>query len=174
MSLSTADETGGTNTLVIGNSILGDTPKNVCDTPATSPVVSRGGNLDPGVTCDLTESTDLENANPQLDKLATNLGVPTHALKSNSPAIDHGVFARCEPLDERNADRVDGPPANPPATKDEVVRLGLVRVRLGSRRRRRSLRRRSPRRRESSRGPGPGGRGSRPDSRPSGSGRGRA
>jgi hypothetical protein len=76
------------------------------------------------VTCDLTETTDLENANPQLDKLATNTGVPTHALKANSPAIDQGVRDKCEPLDERNADRVDGPPVDDPPPHDDVCDSG--------------------------------------------------
>src|SRR5262249_8796791 len=61
-------------------------------------------------TCGLDQDDDQENADPRLDKLATNLGVPTHALLSNSPAIDHGNFATCEALDERDEDRVDGPP----------------------------------------------------------------
>ena len=109
-SVSTSSESGGANELDVSNSILGDKPKATCDTTGTSPLVSNGGNLDPGVTCDLSESSDLDNTDPRLDKLATNVGIPTHALRFDSPAIDHGVFATCEPLDERNADRVDGPP----------------------------------------------------------------
>ena len=124
MSLSTSDEGGGANTLLVGNTILGDKPKGTCDLTGTSPLVSRGGNLDPGETCNLTEATDLDNSNPQLDKLATNIGIPTHALKSNSPAIDHGVRDRCEPLDERDAVRVDGPPVDDPPPNDDVCDSG--------------------------------------------------
>jgi hypothetical protein len=124
MSVSTSSESGGANELDVSNSILGDKPKAACDVTGTSPLVSHGGNLDPGVSCDLTESSDLENSDPRLDKLATNIGIPTHALRSDSPAIDHGVFATCEPLDERNADRVDGPPVDSPGPDDDVCGSG--------------------------------------------------
>ena len=115
MSLSTSDEGGGANDLVVSNTILGDKPKSTCDLTGTSPLVSDGGNLDPGETCHLSDAADLPpNTDPRLDKLATNAGTPTHALLPDSPAIDAGVFALCEPLDERDKPRVDGPggPAN--------------------------------------------------------------
>lgn len=120
-SVSTSDEVGGTNDLDVSNSILGDKPKQTCDTPATSPLVSHGGNLEPGVTCELSEKSDLDETDPKLDKLATNIGVPTHALKPDSPAIDFaGEDTACEPLDERNTDRFDGPPQlDPNATNDD-------------------------------------------------------
>jgi hypothetical protein len=114
-SVSTSADAGE---LHVSNSILGDKPKATCDLAA--PLVSGGGNLDPGDTCGLASSDPLElvNTDPRLDKLSTNFGIPTQALRFDSPAIDHGVFATCEPLDERTADRVDGPPndqtLNPP------------------------------------------------------------
>jgi hypothetical protein len=78
----------------------------------SGPVTSQGGNFDPGATCGLSDDDDVDHPNtpPKLDKLATNVGIPTHALQFDSPAIDHGLFATCEPLDERDTDRVDGPP----------------------------------------------------------------
>ena len=121
-SLSTADDAGGANTLDVSNTILGDKPKKTCDLTTTSPLVSKGHNIDPGNTCDLPPD-ELVDVDPRVDKLATNVGTPTQALKSDSPAIDNGDFATCQPLDERDVDRVNGP-GGPPSTSPDQCDIG--------------------------------------------------
>ncbi|HTO07046.1 MAG TPA: choice-of-anchor Q domain-containing protein [Myxococcota bacterium] len=101
-------------TVTISNSILGDKSKKACD--PGSPVVSTGGNVELGDTCNLqAPPTDLPGTDPQLESLATNNGTtPAHRLKDTSPAIDHaGVQTPCEPLDQREVSRGDWPGNDP-------------------------------------------------------------
>jgi hypothetical protein len=110
--------TTGSGEIEISNSILGDTAKLACDPHSPEPVVSLGGNIDRGDSCNLGPS-ELTNTDPKLDKLATNLGPPTHALKIGSPAIDYdqaGKQTPCEALDARDVERGDWPLAGGGAT----------------------------------------------------------
>lgn len=83
-----------------GANCLGDPPN------------SEGYNLDSGDSCELTESTDITNADPDLAPLASNGGpTPTMALLSASPALDHGgtPSTGCPPVDQRGVSRPQGP-----------------------------------------------------------------
>lgn len=107
--------TSGTGAAAVSNSIFGDTSKFACDVSSPTALVSMGGNVERGSSCDLTHPSDLENVDPKLGKLATNGGPPTHALLIGSPAIDHGgTETACEPLDARDVERGDWPPFDDP------------------------------------------------------------
>ena len=79
-----------TNTaIVVFNSIVGGSLQGgSCD----AAIKSYGGNIDTGSTCYFVGIRDLWNTDPELDAIADNGGpTMTHALRGNSPAIDHAV-----------------------------------------------------------------------------------
>lgn len=99
--------------LEISNSIIGDA-KLACDATAAQNVVSMGGNVERGNSCLASPNTgDQVSKDPLLDRLATNGGTPTHALKLGSPALDQAGTGPvpCEPLDARLKARGDWPGA---------------------------------------------------------------
>lgn len=72
-------------------------------------LTSQGFNLDSGMTCGFTESSDRSNMDPLLGPLADNGGPTwTHALLTNSPAIDAGNSANCPATDQRSVARPVG------------------------------------------------------------------
>jgi predicted outer membrane repeat protein len=85
------------NTLLSGNELTNGTSANVSGT-----VSSLGNNLDSDGTAALNQSSDLSGVNPLLQPLANNGGfTQTHALASNSVAIDAGSSAAAPALDQR-------------------------------------------------------------------------
>lgn len=75
------------------------------------PIISLGGNVDSGSTCQFG-NMDLSDTKPLLLKLKPQGGfTPTQALKPGSPAIDMGVDAGCPPTDQRGEQRVKVPDA---------------------------------------------------------------
>jgi predicted outer membrane repeat protein len=79
-------------------------------------IVSLGGNLDSGTTCNFP-SADQSGVNPRLLKLDDWGGfTPTHSLHAESPAIDRGHDAGCPVIDQRGLPRLD------------VAGLGLAQV----------------------------------------------
>lgn len=66
-------------------------------------ITSQGNNLEyPGSTCGFTQPTDKQNQNPLLGTLGNNGGpTQTHALGTNSPAIDAGTNTGCPATDQR-------------------------------------------------------------------------
>ena len=98
-------EFGGTadlvNTIIANNPTGGD-----C---ALDDFTSLGHNLDSDGTCNLTEATDLPNADPLLGPLQHNGGPTlTHALLPGSPAIDAGEDAAAPATDQRGVPRPQG------------------------------------------------------------------
>jgi hypothetical protein len=93
------------NTIVAGNLPAGD-----CYSPSYSPITSLGHNLDSDGTCNLTATGDIPNTNPLLGSLQDNGGpTETHALQSDSPAIDAGDDSACPDTDQRGVIRpLDG------------------------------------------------------------------
>jgi hypothetical protein len=76
-----------------------------------SPVlISQGNNIESGSTCGFTTSGDLQNTDPRLGPLQNNGGpTQTHALLSDSPAVDVGENTRCPAADQRGIMRpIDG------------------------------------------------------------------
>jgi predicted outer membrane repeat protein len=78
-------------------------------------LVSLGHNLDSGSTCNLTNTGDLQNTDPQIGPLADN-GGPTRTrallgatiLHPRSPAIDAGTNTGCPATDQRGVSRPQG------------------------------------------------------------------
>jgi predicted outer membrane repeat protein len=69
-------------------------------------LLSTGGNLEGGTSCQLTQPTDKQNTNPQVGPLQDNGGATkTHALQSGSPAIDGGINTGCPSEDQRQQPR---------------------------------------------------------------------
>ncbi|WP_119071209.1 calcium-binding protein [Rubrobacter indicoceani] len=67
---------------------------------------SRGGNLAGDASCDLSGSSDAENADPLLGPLADNGGpTATYKPQAGSPAIDGGLNSVCLPEDQRGVER---------------------------------------------------------------------
>ena len=98
------DASGGT--LALTNTIVWGAKKNDC----VGGVSSNGGNLEGGTSCGFTSTNDQQSQNPLLQPLAFNGGaIPTSALGTGSPAIDHGVDGgdACTSVDERGLLRVD-------------------------------------------------------------------
>ncbi len=72
-------------------------------------LTSQGFNLDSGTTCGFTESSDLSNTDPLLGPLTDNGGTTwTHALLTNSPAIDAANSDACPATDQRDVARPVG------------------------------------------------------------------
>ena len=86
--------------------ILASNPGGNCAGPP--PVrTSQGFNLSSDGSCNFTGTGDRNNTDPQVEPLANQGGfAPTHALRSNSPAID-AVLTGCPPpaTDQRNLSR---------------------------------------------------------------------
>lgn len=66
-------------------------------------ITSGGGNLDSGTTCGFAGTNDQSSLDPLLLALELQGPVPTAALQENSPAIDHGLDAPEDCLDEGDA-----------------------------------------------------------------------
>jgi len=72
-------------------------------------LTSLGHNLESGNSCELTATGDLPNSDPKLGALQNNGGASeTHALLTNSPAINAGDTANCPTTDQRGAARPQG------------------------------------------------------------------
>jgi predicted outer membrane repeat protein len=102
-------------TISFKNTIIAGNDGSNCGIGAGSTWTSQGYNLDSGSTCNLTDTGDLQNTDPQLGPLADNGGpTQTHALlRANgvhpiSPAIDGGPIADCPGIDQRGAERPFG------------------------------------------------------------------
>ncbi|RME83645.1 MAG: hypothetical protein D6775_07595 [Caldilineae bacterium] len=97
------------NTIVAAQQVGGD-----CSIAQNAVLQSGGYNLESADSCGFTATGDLQNTDPLLEALADNGGpTETHALKPNSPALDHipaGVNG-CTPqvsTDQRGALRASG------------------------------------------------------------------
>ncbi len=85
------------NTLLSGNELTNGTSANV-----SGAVTSLGNNLDSDGTAALNQSSDLSGVDPLLQPLANNGGLTqTHAISSNSVAVDAGSTAAAPTLDQR-------------------------------------------------------------------------
>lgn len=72
-------------------------------------IQSNGFNIDSDGRCNLKQSSDLPRFDPGLGPLADNGGpTQTHALLTNSPAINAGDAASCPLTDQRGEKRSDG------------------------------------------------------------------
>ena len=94
---------------IISNNIGGDC--NSFGNPGSEGmIVSNGNNLSSDSSCNFSQSSDLENTNPQLESLQDNGGNTfTLALLPSSPAIDAGNNASCLAIDQRGIMRpIDG------------------------------------------------------------------
>ena len=75
----------------------------------TGTIVSNGGNLETGATCQLGAGDLSDVGNGGLEKLDENGGAtPTHALAPDSPALDAGTQDGCPAEDQRGEGRDDG------------------------------------------------------------------
>jgi large repetitive protein len=77
-----------------------------------APVETTGYDLDSGTSCAFGLPTDLTSTDPRLHPLADNGGpTMTMALRSGSPALDHGGTAAsgCPATDQRGVPRPQGP-----------------------------------------------------------------
>ena len=101
-----------TNTIVANNSVGGD---------CVGTITSSGNNLDSDGTCGLGAAGDISNTDPKLGALADNGGpTQTHALLSDSPAIDAADNAACPATDQRGVTRPQGPTCDIGAYEFEV------------------------------------------------------
>jgi CSLREA domain-containing protein len=93
-------------TIQLNNTILANAPALNC----SGPIVSLGHNLESANNCGLSATGDLINTNPLLGPLLFNGGSTlTHALLTNSPAIDAGSNLPCPGMDQHGAPRpLDG------------------------------------------------------------------
>lgn len=79
-------DTGTLKNTIVANNTVGD-----CEAVHGGVIVSLDYNLDSDGSCNLVAANDQPNTNPLLGPLADNGGdTLTHALMSNSPAIDKG------------------------------------------------------------------------------------
>ena len=103
----------GEGTLDLRDSIVAN--NEVAANCAPSLITSLGYNLADDDSCNLNGPGDLSNSNPQLGALKVNdVGLPTHALLTGSPALDAGICTDFDnnpvPNDGRGLPRpVDGP-----------------------------------------------------------------
>ncbi len=75
----------------VKNTIMAGNTSNNC---SGTTMTSRGYNLESGTECGFNQANDWQNTDPKLDPLANNGGpTQTHALQSDSPAIDAGSCA---------------------------------------------------------------------------------
>ena len=102
-----SDDSFATNNVLLRDTLLDNKGKRNWGPGA--PPSSLGGNLDSGSTCALPDD-ELSNTDPLLLKLKNYGGfTPTRALKTGSPAIDHGVDSGAPTTDQRGMPRVDIP-----------------------------------------------------------------
>jgi CSLREA domain-containing protein len=98
--LSSVSESSTANTVFARNEASDRGP--LCVRPLTS----EGRNVADVRGCGLTANGDITGVHPQVGILRQNGGpTPTHALKTNSPAVDRG--SGCDPTDQRGAPRSD-------------------------------------------------------------------
>jgi hypothetical protein len=93
-------------TIEVSNSLLRTAGK---ENNCAGTITSLGGNLENGTLCDFSlAGGDCPDCNPAVvEELADNGGpVPTHALESDSEAINLGENATCAPTDARGAGRL--------------------------------------------------------------------
>lgn len=107
------NQTDGSHAVTLANTIVDGTGSDACNEGLTS----QGYNIDSGDTCGLTQGTDQQNTDPDLDTPGFNGGplasLLTQALNSGSPAIDAGSNSVCandyvENLDQRSDPRPKG------------------------------------------------------------------
>ena len=131
-----AQDQGGSMS-VSGTIISNNTAAEAGTHNCTGPISSAGNNLAGDTSCNLTEDDDLSGSEPLLGPLSDNGGpTPTHALMSDSPAIDTGGGAST--ADQRGTARPTGDgidvgayefdPTNPPTgqTAAFVTRAALT------------------------------------------------
>jgi CSLREA domain-containing protein len=107
----------GFSTVSARNSILATKKGNDC----SGVVTSDGNNIESGSSCGFAQAGDQDETDPLLDELAENGGeVPTHALPSDSPAIDRADDGSCEGEDAREFGRVDVAGVGIPDTECDV------------------------------------------------------
>ena len=95
------------NTVLMRNTLLDN--KGLRNVTPDSFLISLGGNLDSGTSA-ILGAGDLSDTKPFLLKLKNWGGfTPTRALKSTSPAIDHGTDSSAPTTDQRGVARVDIP-----------------------------------------------------------------
>ncbi|MCL4263209.1 MAG: beta-propeller fold lactonase family protein [Anaerolineae bacterium] len=108
------NQTDGSHAVTLVNTIVDGTGSDACNEGLTS----QGYNIDSGDTCGLTQGSDQQNTDPDLDAPGFNGGplasLLTQALNSGSPAIDAGNNTVCandyvENLDQRSDPRPKGP-----------------------------------------------------------------
>jgi CSLREA domain-containing protein len=90
----------------LANSIIaGETAADNC----YGPITSAGHNLESGNSCGLSSTGDITNTNPMVGPLQANGGDTwTHALLTDSPAIDSGDDSACPATDQRGVLRPFG------------------------------------------------------------------
>jgi len=99
------DDLSALDLLELANCIVAN---NAATNYAGNGITSLGGNLDSGTSCGFDDPSDLQDADPRLEKLAGALGqTPVHALRSDSPCIDAGNDRLCPPADQLGQARVD-------------------------------------------------------------------
>jgi len=92
-------------TTTVANSIFDSRKGNNCHQSLATMIVSLGGNLDSGSSCGFAAAQDFSDLDPLLEPLTDNGGPTlTHALDSNSPAVDR-TSANCESEDQRGTAR---------------------------------------------------------------------
>jgi hypothetical protein len=92
--------------VTLKNTLVASGTPNNCDKAVTS----QGNNLESANSCGLVAAGDLVNTDPRVQPLENNGGATrTHALRANSPAVDHGTNTGCPSIDQRGFTRpVDG------------------------------------------------------------------
>lgn len=101
------------------SSVLGHHSGGNC---AGEPIDSGGHNLEDGISCSFTESSDLEDLAVGIDRLASNGGFSlSHALLPDSPALDSGDRDTCLPVDQRGVSRPQGPRCDRGAFESEEL-----------------------------------------------------
>ena len=106
------------NTIVGDSTTLGQGDQCAAGGTGGPPFVSLGHNLETGDTCGFDQAGDQSDTDPKVDDLRDNGGATeTMALRSASPAIDHGDNASCFDADQRGGNR-PLPAGSPGATCD--------------------------------------------------------
>lgn len=111
------------SSVTINNSVIAN---NVGGNCSGTGIVSGGHNLDSGISCNFTNMGDLSNTAPLLGPLQDNGGPTwTHALLTDSPAIDAGDNVSCPATDQRGYMRPqDGDDDNNPVCDIGAYELG--------------------------------------------------
>src|SRR5262245_10889692 len=99
-----ADEFSQSTPVALSNSLMRSSGKEL---NCLGPITSGGGNLDNGTTCPSNGTNDCPDCDPAIveDLLDNGGDVPTHAIESNSQAVNRGINASCEATDARGASR---------------------------------------------------------------------